>query len=648
MGQEEASEPTYTTHVKGLALHEPSTTTVPLFSSGVLPDGRPIHDILLTDHINDGILPAVTDLDINVSDAKSGILPEGLSVHDTLLTDHINDGILQAVTDLGINVSDAKTGILPEGLSVHDSLPADQIYDGILQAVTDLDINVSDAKTATLPDGLVHGTLLTDHINEGIQQALTTLDSNVSDSKISVVPEGLSVHDTLLTDHFTHGILPASGHLDISDSKHLLTGNQAALLKADMAEAATEWLNHIANPGHTPINVLLNITDDDKTHPRFDGAPAFLMSTGSDANDTWESAFAYKLQNGADPTTGLESFPKLSDGAQADVVININSNYLNSVGWLDPNPGEGTDPVPADKVDMVSELMHEFGHGLGIGATKSLDITTGTFDAGQKTTWESLLDVEKSGTYFTGSHAIREHGGPVVVTTNTPEENYGHLGNALSDATDPKTGGPDVMFGVYFETGKRYEVSDLDVAILQDLGYHIKNPYEINVSEVARPTWLDIHSLVSTQPEAIATRGDHATDISTFLDESAGLSHSFWDQAATAIDAVNHTTNLPTQVGESGGLSHGFWDQAAGASGISNLLSSNPIQGLGTETVAYQSSLDVTQIADLLSHLSSSAHSDISAVTAAQVVAPTFLADEQIAHLQFDTAYLAEFAHQLI
>jgi prolyl-tRNA editing enzyme YbaK/EbsC (Cys-tRNA(Pro) deacylase) len=62
------------------------------------------------------------------------------------------------------------------------------------------------------------------------------------------LPEGLSVHDTLRTDHFTHGILPASGHMDISDSKHLLTGNQAALLKADMVEAATEWLNHIISP----------------------------------------------------------------------------------------------------------------------------------------------------------------------------------------------------------------------------------------------------------------------------------------------------------------------------------------------------------------------------------------------------------------
>jgi hypothetical protein len=598
MGQEEASEPTYAIHVNGLALHEPSKiSTVPLLSSGVLPDGLSAHDTLPTGHINGSLLQAVTDLDINVSDSKAGVLPVELSVHDSLPADQINDGILQAVTDLDINVSDAKAGVLPVDLSVHDPLPADQIKNGILQVATDLDINVSDsktgvlpadlsvhdtlpadqindgilqpvtgldinvsvAKTAVLPDGLsVHGTLLTDQINDGILRAVTDLDINVSDSKTGLLPDGLSVHDPLLTNHFTHGILPASGHMDVSDSKHLLTDNQATLLKADMAEAATEWLNHIDNPGHIPINILLNITDDDKTHPRFDGDPAFTWLTGQEANDTWESAFSYKLRNGADPTTGLENSPKLSDGEQADVVININSNYLNSTGWLDPNPGEGTYSVPADKVDMVSELMHEFGHGLGIGITSSLDTTTGTFGAGQKTTWESLLDIEKSGTYFTGSHAIREHGGPVVVTTNTPGENYGHLGNNLSDATDPKTGGPDVMFGVYFKAGQRYEVSDLDVAILQDLGYQAKSPYAVNISDVAHPSWLDTHSLVSTLPETIAIQGDHAP-----------------------------------------------------------------------------------------SDLSSGAHTDFSSQTAAHVVAPTFLADEQIAHLQFDTANLAEFAHQL-
>jgi hypothetical protein len=433
-------------------------------------------------------------------------------------------------------------------------------------------VTVLQSSFAILPVGSsIHDTLPINHLNNGILQELTGL--NVSDHSIPLKPSGvvlpvdLSAHDTL-TDHLNHGIVQALTGLDIdvSDSKHLLTGNQASLLKADMAQAAKEWLDHLDNAHHTTVNILLNVTDDDAKHSRFDGGPAFLMSSGTGANATWESAVEYKLQNGADPTTGMEGFPKLSDGSQAEVVININSHYLNSVGWLDPTPADGSDPVPAGKVDMVSELLHEFGHGLGIGITKSLDTTTGTFGAGEKTTWESLLDVEKSGTYFTGSHAISEHGGPVVVTTNTPEENYAHLGNTLSDATDPNTGGPDVMFGVYFDTGKRYEVSDLDVAILQDLGYHHTKLPTVTTVEVAHPTWLDTHSLVFTQPETIG------------------------------FDATNHATDL------------------------SSLLSQ-------------------------LSHMSSGARDDFSAVTATHVATAMVLADEHIAHL--DIAHFSEFPHQM-
>src|SRR5262249_4307692 len=52
-----------------------------------------------------------------------------------------------------------------------------------------------------------------------------------------------------------HGALQALTGLDIdvSDPKHLLTGDQSALLKADMATAAKEWLDHIGNLGNTPI-----------------------------------------------------------------------------------------------------------------------------------------------------------------------------------------------------------------------------------------------------------------------------------------------------------------------------------------------------------------------------------------------------------
>ena len=233
------------------------------------------------------------------------------------------------------------------------------------------------------------------------------------------------------------------------------------------------------------------------------------MPTGPNA--TWESAVEYKLQHGG--AEGDTSFTKMSDGAPADVIININSHRLNELNF---NPNSSKDKggifgalsglFPDNKVDMTSLLAHEFGHGLGIGDTNALDTKTGTFDDSRKTTWESLLDIQKSGTTFTGSHAEQEHGGPVVVTTNTEGENYQHFGNSASDATDPKANGPELMFGPGLDSDTNYSVSPLDVATLQDLGYQTKEPIPLgfhakgpNFNDipvlVGHPTPFDIHQL---------------------------------------------------------------------------------------------------------------------------------------------------------
>src|SRR5690349_4351206 len=92
-----------------------------------------------------------------------------------------------------------------------------------------------------------------------------------------VTPVGLSVRDTVPVNHshILQAALTPGFDIDVSDSKHLLTGDQAKLLSTDMAAAAKEWMDHLNNPHHVAINILINITDDDKNHPRFDGGPAF-------------------------------------------------------------------------------------------------------------------------------------------------------------------------------------------------------------------------------------------------------------------------------------------------------------------------------------------------------------------------------------
>jgi hypothetical protein len=225
---------------------------------------------------------------------------------------------------------------------------------------------------------------------------------------------------------------------------------------------------------------------------------------------------------------------------------------------------------------MVSELSHEFGHGLGIGITSNLDTKTGDRGDGENTTWESLLSKTEVGLglppemHFTGSHAQKVHGGPVVVTTNTPEENYGHLGNGPGDVTDPKTGHPDVMYGVSFNTGERYEVSKLDVAILQDLGYRTKAPAPELVANDDRISKM-IHSLAATLPGTDAIRPVAADTLAhAVADAAAGDASPTHTSAGNIIsDIANAVANA---VGTASPLHNIFSDVAGAAHAVANAV----------------------------------------------------------------------------
>ena len=358
------------------------------------------------------------------------------------------------------------------------------------------------------------------------QSGIIPVGSSVHDTvpinhKIPLSQSGIfqSLHDTMRINHSkVHALETAltGFDIDVNDPKHLLTDKQKAQIKEDMVQAGKQWMDHIANPNHVPINIQINISDDVDDKALANGRPAYRMSTGTGPNATWESAVEYKLQHGAEGDT---SFTKMSDGAPADVIININSHDLNQLN-LDPNSGKDkgkgkggifgalSDFFGRDKINMTSVLAHEFGHGLGIGDTNALDLKTGTFNGSQKTTWESLLDIQKSGTTFTGSGAELEHGGPVVVTTNQDGENYQHFGNSASDTTDPKADGPELMVGQALNPDTNYSISPLDVATLQDLGYQTKEPIPLgfhtrgpNFNDIpvleGHPTPFDIHQRVS-------------------------------------------------------------------------------------------------------------------------------------------------------
>jgi hypothetical protein len=219
-------------------------------------------------------------------------------------------------------------------------------------------------------------------------------------------------------------------------------------LAADFSVAAGDWLQHLTGLGSIDFEIDVGPT----SAGRAESAPAVVLPDGTAADGTpiYEPGTLYELRTGVDP-----------NGAAPDAVISIDPNYLRQSVWADPTPADTTDAVPGDRVDLVSVLRHETGHMLGIISAKP----GGGGSVPWETTFDQLTVTRSDGAFFIGEHARAAYGGDVPLTTLPGGEAYSHLGNSLAEPA-----GTDLMNGVAFYLGTRYEISPLDLAILEDIG----------------------------------------------------------------------------------------------------------------------------------------------------------------------------------
>src|SRR5262249_42284267 len=132
--------------------------------------------------------------------------------------------------------------------------------------------------------------------------------------------------------------------------------------------------------------------------------------------------------------------------------------------WFDPSPQLRTTPVPSDKTDAYSIMLHELAHAIGFNGWR--DGMTGGIPGSPsfESTFDQWETFDGTNLYFNGPMAKLVYGGPVPVT-------YGfnfHLGNASPRPGSDLIG--DMMNGVVYNRGVRYDISPLDLAILADAG----------------------------------------------------------------------------------------------------------------------------------------------------------------------------------
>lgn len=163
-----------------------------------------------------------------------------------------------------------------------------------------------------------------------------------------------------------------------------------------------------------------------------------------------ESAIEREIRTGDDLTTG------------ADAVIHVNPAHLADY-FFDPTLESASD-IPAGKRDFYSVMLHELIHAVAMTSAKDAD---GSLHTPGMTAFDQFISFVGGQPYFTGASAESVYGGPVPLSPG----NQSHYG--LTGSTGNLGGLSGVMNGLSLANGTRYDVSDLDLAILRDSGVNI-------------------------------------------------------------------------------------------------------------------------------------------------------------------------------
>ncbi|MEJ0016792.1 MAG: Hint domain-containing protein [Acetobacteraceae bacterium] len=235
-----------------------------------------------------------------------------------------------------------------------------------------------------------------------------------------------------------------------------------ALLVTDLSAALSDWSSYVTGLG--TLVVQLNILDTDVG--RANGAPTAVLSDGTTPGGATLVAPSslYELATGehyGDTTT--------------DITINVDPVYIATL-FLNPVPGGGA-TVPDDKIDAVSVFRHELAHGFGMAGYYQQDGIL-SFGGEFVSSYDQWVQVLPNGTaQFVGPSAEAAFGGPVPLTTTNSTQNIYHLAN---DEGDPL--GQDLMNGIVFHYGAEYQISNIDLAILDDMLANLTGAENVTVS----------------------------------------------------------------------------------------------------------------------------------------------------------------------
>ena len=258
-------------------------------------------------------------------------------------------------------------------------------------------------------------------------------------------------------------------------------------LRNGVVAAGNDWVSRFNLVHSTTLSVQIGFANIATGN----GASATSVFAGTVGGiNIFEEGASAELRSGIDP-----------NGAAPDILFNFGINgYLQNELWFDPNPVAQSLPVPTNKTDARSVFLHEFGHALGFNGWR--DATSGTLPGNYASKFDALSVMNPAATggstiTFNGAAAMARYGGAVPLTFG----NYGHVGNIAPRAGSELIGvDGDLMNGIVFYRGVRYQISDLNLAMMQDMGFQLSAVPELGSS------WLMLFGMTALGGLRLARR----------------------------------------------------------------------------------------------------------------------------------------------
>lgn len=161
------------------------------------------------------------------------------------------------------------------------------------------------------------------------------------------------------------------------------------------------------------------------------------------------------------------------NGSEYDVQVNVFSEYLDTVAFIDPTPNTRSD-IPSGADDLISVLRHEFLHAFCFAGFLGNSITD---DASP---YDLNVEFRNNKPFFIGEAAVEVFEGAVPLGDFSPESYhhyYGQLGQPQGLLRGLMATAVDHGFEISpFPFDYDVQLSNLDAAILIDCGFSLNGP----------------------------------------------------------------------------------------------------------------------------------------------------------------------------